>query len=181
MVRMALTAIRGMNTRTVLWPTCKGCTRRNLVSGFFRLRFTGDSTLHGLPPTLIDCWLLARGFGTSTSLAIDGQSPFEKTSDLLTHNGNNLQPPAFAQPITEVPRGTLRSQRFDRTFESLSNQIDIAPSKKHPLQVRGSTWIYLFDLATSPEQLERVSSKFSQFLDSGRQFSDKHASAFVRA
>lgn len=162
MVRMALTAIRGMNTRTVLWPTCKGCTRRNLVSGFFRLRFT------------------ARGFGTSTSLAIDGQSPFEKTSDLLTHNGNNLQPPAFAQPITEVPRGTLRSQRFDRTFESLSNQIDIAPSKKHPLQVRGSTWIYLFDLATSPEQLERVSSKFSQFLDSGRQFSDKHASAFVR-
>ncbi|KAI9458831.1 hypothetical protein BJY52DRAFT_1119281, partial [Lactarius psammicola] len=46
--------------------------------------------------------------------------------------------------------------------------------------VRGSTWIYLFDLATRPEQLKRVSCKFSQFLDSGRHFSDKHASAFVR-
>jgi len=126
---------------------------------FFRLRFT------------------ARGFGTSTSLAIEGQSLFEKTSDLLPHNEDYLQPPAFPQPIAEV---VLRTQRFDRTFELLSNQIDRALSKKYPLQVRGSTWIYLFDLATSPEQLERVSSKFSQFLDSGRHFCDKHASAFVR-
>lgn len=122
--------------------------------------------------------LLGRGFGTSTSLAIDGQPPFEKT---FPHNDNHLQLPVFLQPIAEGARGALRSQRFDRTFELLSNQIDIASSKKHPLQVRGSTWTYLFDLATSPEQLERVSSKFSQFLDSGRQFSDKHASAFVRA
>lgn len=126
-------------------------------------------------------FLLARGFGTSTSLAIDGQSLFEKTSDLLPHNGDRLQPPALPQPIAEVARETVRSQRFERTFELLSNQIDSALSKKYPLQVRGSTWIYLFDLATSPEQLERVSSKFSQFLDSGRQFSDKHTSAFVRA
>jgi len=126
--------------------------------------------------------LLARGFGTSTSPTIDGQSLFEKTSDLLPHDSDYLQPPAFAQPIAEVAREALRSQRFDRTFELLSNQIDrTPPSKKHPLQVRGSTWIYLFDLATRPEQLERVSSKFSQFLDSGRHFSDKHASAFVRA
>ena len=121
--------------------------------------------------------LLARGFGTSTSLAIDGKLLLDKTSDLLPH-GNDLQPPA---PIAEGARGALRSQRFNRTFELLSNEIDVAPSKKHSLQVRGSTWTYLFDLATSPEQLERVSSKFSQFLDSGRQFSDKHASAFVRA
>ena len=46
---MASTAFRGMNTRTALWPTCKGFTRRNFVNGLFWLRFTGDSILHRLP------------------------------------------------------------------------------------------------------------------------------------
>jgi len=154
-------AIRGINTPMAFWPI-RNCAKRNLFS----------SSL-----------LAARGFGTSTSLAIDGHSQyslFEKTSDLLSHNGDHLDTPAFPPLIAEVARENLRSQRFHRTFESLSNQIDRALSKNYPLQVRGSTWIYLFDLATSPEQLKCISSKFSQFLDSGRHFSDKHASAFVR-
>ncbi|KAI0305180.1 hypothetical protein B0F90DRAFT_1585421, partial [Multifurca ochricompacta] len=46
--------------------------------------------------------------------------------------------------------------------------------------VRSSAWIYLFNLATSPNQLELASSKFSQFVESGRQFRDKHTIAFVR-
>ncbi|KAH9000758.1 hypothetical protein EDB86DRAFT_2902591 [Lactarius hatsudake] len=153
------TTIRGINTLTAFWPTCIGCTGRN--RSFSQLRFT------------------VRGFGTSTSPTIDGESLFEETSDSLPHS-DNLQPLASAQPIAEVAREAIRSQRFDRTFELLSNQIDKTWSKKHPLQVRGSTWIYLFDLATRREQLERVSSKFSQFLDGGRHFSDKHASAFIR-
>ncbi|KAI9444306.1 hypothetical protein H4582DRAFT_1920733 [Lactarius indigo] len=154
------TTIRSINSCTASWLTCIGCARRN--RSFFQLRFT------------------ARGFGTSTPPTIDEQSLFEATSDSLPHNNNHPQPSAFAQPITEVAREALRSQRFDRTFELLSNQIDRTLSKKHPLQVRGSTWTYLFDLATRREQLERVSSKFSQFLDSGRHFSDKHVSAFIR-
>lgn len=156
------TTIRGINTRIAFWPTRIGCVRRDLVNNSFRLRFT------------------ARGFGTTTSPTIDEQSLFEKTGDLSPHNRDHLQPPAFAQPIAEVARENLRPQRFERTFELLSNEIDRTLSEKYPLQVRGSTWIYLFDLATHPEQLERVASKFSQFVDSGRHFSDKHVSAFVR-
>ncbi|KAI0292933.1 hypothetical protein BC826DRAFT_1105323 [Russula brevipes] len=47
-------------------------------------------------------------------------------------------------------------------------------------QVRSSAWLYLFDLATCAQQLERASSKFSQFVDNRRQFRDVHVNAFVR-
>ncbi|KAF8480181.1 hypothetical protein DFH94DRAFT_630604, partial [Russula ochroleuca] len=47
-------------------------------------------------------------------------------------------------------------------------------------QVRSSAWLYLFDLATCPEQLEHTSRKFSQFIECGRQFRGEHSEAFVR-
>jgi hypothetical protein len=78
-----------------------------------------------------------------------------------------------------VPKST-RTQRFDQTLNLLSAQFCRVQSKKDLLQIRSSAWIYLFDLATCPEQLKRTSGKFSQFIESGRQFRDQHVTAFVR-
>lgn len=74
-----------------------------------------------------------------------------------------------------------RAQRFEQTLELLVTHVDQALSKRPSPQVRSSAWLYLFDLATCPEQLERVSTKFSQFVESGRQFRAEHSAAFVRA
>jgi hypothetical protein len=65
-------------------------------------------------------------------------------------------------------------------LDLLSTQIGQIRPKGASGQIRSSFWFYLFDLATRPEQLEHVSSKFSQFVEGGRQFRDEHANAFVR-
>lgn len=73
-----------------------------------------------------------------------------------------------------------RTQRFEQTLEQLSTYVGQARSKRPPPQVRSSAWLYLFDLATCPEELERASAKFSQFVESGRQFRIEHSTAFLR-
>ncbi|KAI0251952.1 hypothetical protein BJV78DRAFT_1282171 [Lactifluus subvellereus] len=82
--------------------------------------------------------------------------------------------------MPEAACKSSRTQRFDQTLNFLSAQFCRIKSKKDLLQIRSSAWIYLFDLATCPEQLERISGKFSQFVESGRQFRDQHVTAFVR-
>jgi len=74
-----------------------------------------------------------------------------------------------------------RIQRFEQTLELLSTHVSQARSKRSPPQVRTSAWLYLFDLATCPEQLERARTQFSPFVESGRQFRVAHSTAFVRA
>jgi hypothetical protein len=73
-----------------------------------------------------------------------------------------------------------RTQRFEQTLELLSTHASQARSKRPSPQVRSSAWLYLFDLAMYPEQLERASTFVSQFVDSGRQFRVEHSTAFVR-
>ncbi|KAF8491917.1 hypothetical protein F5888DRAFT_1860954 [Russula emetica] len=73
----------------------------------------------------------------------------------------------------------LRTQRFEQTLESLSTQVSQSRSKRPSPQVRSSAWLYLFDLATSPNTWN-ASKKFSQFVESGRQFRVEHSTAFVR-
>jgi len=73
-----------------------------------------------------------------------------------------------------------RTERFEETLELLSTSVNQPRSKRPPPQVRSSAWLYLFDLATCPEQLERVSTKFSPFVESGREFRVEHSAAFVR-
>lgn len=84
-------------------------------------------------------------------------------------------------PFPENKDQKSRSQRFERTLEFLSTHVSQARSKTASPQVRSSAWLYLFDLATCPEQLERVTTKFSQFVESGRLFRVEHSTAFVRA
>jgi hypothetical protein len=92
---------------------------------------------------------------------------------------------AYAQPprslIPEKNDKKHRTQRFEQTLESLSARISRVRSKRPSSQVRSSAWLYLFDLATCPEQLRRASTKFSQFVESGGQFRGEHSTAFVRA
>jgi len=90
------------------------------------------------------------------------------------------RPPYSSRPMSEAARKSPRTQRFDQTLNFLSAQFCRIQSKKGLPQIRSSAWIYLFDLATCPEQLERTSGKFSQFIESGRQFRDQHVTAFVR-
>ncbi|KAI9511417.1 hypothetical protein F5148DRAFT_993907 [Russula earlei] len=74
----------------------------------------------------------------------------------------------------------LRTQKFEQTLELISTNIGRTNSKSRSLQVRNSAWLYLFDLAACPQQLERASSKFLQFVECGRQFHDEHVNSFVR-
>ncbi|KAH9958902.1 hypothetical protein BGW80DRAFT_1372378 [Lactifluus volemus] len=103
----------------------------------------------------------------------------------LFENSNDVSPslatrhPSFSGSTARKSLST-RTQRFDRVFDVLSTALNQARSKKSSLQVRSSDWLYLFDLATNPEQLERASGQFSAFIECRRQFRDQHVTAFVR-
>ena len=101
----------------------------------------------------------------------NGSSPLTRADTRVPH---------APQSTPETTHGNFRSQRFENALDLLSTQIGQIRSKGASTQIRSSAWFYLFDLATRPEQLERVSSKFSQFVEGGRQFRDEHANAFVR-
>jgi hypothetical protein len=92
---------------------------------------------------------------------------------------------AYTRPprslILEKHHKKHRTRRFEQTLEALSTHISQVQSKRPSSQVRSSTWLYIFDLATCPEQLEHASRIFSQFIESGRQFRGQHGEAFVRA
>jgi hypothetical protein len=101
----------------------------------------------------------------------DGLPPFTKADTLLS------RAPQF---VPETTHKNFRIQRFENALNFLSTQISQIRPKGHSPQVRSSTWLYLFDLATCPEHLERVSSQFSRFVENGRRFRDEHVNAFVR-
>lgn len=88
--------------------------------------------------------------------------------------------PHAPQPTLETTHENFRTQRFENALDLLSTQIGQIRPKGDSTQIRNSAWFYLFDLATRPEQLEHVSTKFSQFVEGGRRFRDEHANAFVR-
>ena len=97
----------------------------------------------------------------------NGSSPLTRADTRIPH----------APPTLETTHENFRTQRFENALDLLSTQIGQIRPKG---QIRNSAWFYLFDLATRPEQLEHVSSKFSRFVEGGRQFRDEHANAFVR-
>jgi hypothetical protein len=103
----------------------------------------------------------------------------EKMDDLFPLATTSTQLPYSSQPIPDP--GSPRAQRFDQALKFLSAHIGPVHSKKRSRQIRCSAWIYLFDLAARPEQLQRASGNFSEFVESGRQFRDQDVTAFVRA
>jgi len=103
----------------------------------------------------------------------------EKTEVFFPLSRAYTRPPQLPSP--EKADQNPRTQRFEQTLESLSTHVSQSRFKRPSPQVRSSAWLYLFDLATCPEQLERASTKFSQFVESGRQLRVEHSTAFVRA
>jgi len=101
----------------------------------------------------------------------DGSPPFTRADTRLSR---------APQSVPETTSKNFRIQRFENALNFLSTQIGQIRPKGHSPQVRSSIWLYLFDLATCPEHLERVSSQFSRFVENGRQFRDEHVNAFVR-
>jgi hypothetical protein len=127
--------------------------------------------------------VVATGHAPSTppAPAVNEDFLFKKADDPSSLSTAPTQLPYSSRSIPEAARNSLRTQRFDKALDFLSTHIGRGHSKKDSLQVRSSAWIYLFDLATRPEQLERASGKFSEFVESGRQFRDQDVTAFVRA
>ncbi|KAN0111737.1 hypothetical protein V8E52_008298 [Russula decolorans] len=110
---------------------------------------------------------------------IRNKGPFsEKTEAFFSLSRPYTRPPHSLFPEKNAQK--LRTQRFEQTLELLSTHASQAQSKRPSPQVRSSAWLYLFDLATCPEQLERASTQFSQFVESGRRFRVEHSTAFVR-
>ena len=72
-----------------------------------------------------------------------------------------------------------RFERFDQLYNFVSERLGYRPAVKTP-QVRQSAWIHLFGLATTTEQLEKVTELFTRWRDSRRIFDDHHAEVFVR-
>jgi len=109
----------------------------------------------------------------------------------LAQTANNVSPltrldtlPSnFVRSIGVSPPNSLRSQRFEQTLKLVSTctYLNQTGSKNPFPQVRSSAWLYLFNLATCPEQLVRASSKFLQFVEIGRKWRHEHINAFVRA
>jgi len=98
----------------------------------------------------------------------------------LTRLGTRPSNPVGSIGIS--PSKNLRSERFEHALELISTYtcLDQTGSQKPFPQVRSSAWLYLFNLATCPEQLERASSKFLQFVENGRKWRHEHVNAFVR-
>jgi len=103
-----------------------------------------------------------------------------KTNDLSFPIRADTRTSRLPQSGPEITQKNLRAQRFEQTLTLISSRISQGRSVNNSPQVRSSAWLYLFDLATCAQQLERASSKFSQFVDSRRQFRDVHVNAFVR-
>lgn len=126
--------------------------------------------------SLISC--PARAVSTKPLPAANKISEESNDSSPLTRADTRI--PHAPQFTIETTHGNFRSQRFENALDLLSTQIGQLRPKGASTQIRSSAWFYLFDLATRPEQLEHVSSKFSLFVEGGRQFRDEHANAFVR-
>jgi hypothetical protein len=129
---------------------------------------------------LIDRWLLVPGHAFSTVVAnadsfaekTNGSSPITRADTRLSH---------APQSGPETTHQNFRTQRFEKASNLLSTQIDqFRRLEGHSPPIRSTAWLYLFDLATCPEQLERISSKFSHFVESTRPFREEHVNAFVR-
>jgi hypothetical protein len=76
-----------------------------------------------------------------------------------------------------------RAARFEDLYQFLSDRIGLRPPakvRKEPEQVRKTAWQHLFGLATTAEQLERVTELFPKWRESRQQFTPKMAEAFVR-
>ncbi|KAI0258029.1 hypothetical protein BC834DRAFT_963960 [Gloeopeniophorella convolvens] len=116
---------------------------------------------------------------TSAAPPPNDETSFEDDGELFSPDAEKTRSPSLP-PSPAKPGGELRTRRFEESFGFLSTHIGRKPSAEDSLQARSSTWLYLFDLATQPEQLKRVSSKFSQFVDGGRVFPEGHALAFTR-
>jgi len=132
--------------------------------------------------TAIDRWLLVPGhaFSTIPVAVVNADTFAEKTggSSPITRADTRLSDAPQSGP--EITHNNFRTQRFEKASNLLSTQIDQFRLKGHSPPIRSTAWLYLFDLATCPEQLEHVSGKFSQFVESDRPFRDEHVNAFVR-
>ncbi|KAH7905277.1 hypothetical protein BJ138DRAFT_1072891 [Hygrophoropsis aurantiaca] len=75
------------------------------------------------------------------------------------------------------------TEKREARFYNLVEYITERTGRKRAIkagQVRQSAWLQLFQLSSTPQQLELVSDLFPRWRDSGKQFQPEHAEAFVR-
>ncbi|KAI0065054.1 hypothetical protein BV25DRAFT_1822163 [Artomyces pyxidatus] len=126
------------------------------------------------------------------SAANDG-TLFDDSGDLFSDSTPAPVATTSAQPAKPSPaqrtsdRGRhgklapdVRAAKFEELLTFVSTRIGLRPAVRDALQVRSSAWTHLFGLATTREQLERVTVHFSKFIESGRKFEDRHVETFVR-
>jgi hypothetical protein len=135
-----------------------------------------------LRTAIIDHLLLAPARAVSTiHVPVTNTDSFaEKTEGLYPLTRADTRLSHAPQSAPETTQKNFRTQRFEKAFGLLSNQIDQFQLKGHSPPIRSTAWLHLFDLATYPQQLEHVSSTFSQFVENSRPFRDGHVNAFVR-
>ncbi|CDO78187.1 hypothetical protein BN946_scf184694.g2 [Trametes cinnabarina] len=81
-------------------------------------------------------------------------------------------------PNVPAPRDFDRNARFDEMYQFMKSCI--ADKTEHVRQVRSATWLHLFSLATTPEQLEQVAELFPKWRDAKRTFRPATAEKFGR-
>jgi hypothetical protein len=105
-----------------------------------------------------------------------GSTPSQKASNVFTSTPNTPQPTVSSRRKLNP---TKRVARFDQLLEFVSCRTGLKPVAKSPEQVRSSAWGHLFDLATTREQLERVTELFPQWRDSRREFNEETVKKFI--
>ena len=73
-----------------------------------------------------------------------------------------------------------RQERFDQLFDFVTQRLGRRPAVKTP-QVRQTAWTHLFGLATTANQLEKITELLPRWRDSKRTFDPQHAEQLVRA
>ncbi|KAI0366948.1 hypothetical protein BV20DRAFT_1001599 [Pilatotrama ljubarskyi] len=90
-----------------------------------------------------------------------------KSTDIPPHN-----------PSVPAPRDYDRNARFEEIYQFVKSCI--ADKSEPARQVRTSAWHHLFSLATTPEQLERVTELFPKWRDARRFFRPATPEKFAR-
>lgn len=114
-------------------------------------------------------------------IPIDPSAPKPtKTSQASTSTPTLEEAPAAKEM---QPRKSLtpeaRLVRFDALFEHVSQRIGKRPVVKRA-RMRHSAWTHLIGLATTEEQLTRISELFPQWHDGGHEFHARTSEQFIR-
>ncbi|KAI0037157.1 major facilitator superfamily domain-containing protein [Vararia minispora EC-137] len=101
-------------------------------------------------------------------------SPTHPSTDLTSASAKRTEPITTKNVNREHTKAT-----FSELCDFVKHHITHKPSALEPQQIRNSAWYYLFEAATSEDDLRHAAGMFADWVGMGRKFRDEQVHAFV--